>query len=86
MPPILIDFYMAMVDLGLGPRMIQLTINRGLLKPGFQNGMWLYQHHLPSITSQDRQFRDFCPAKALHRHPYSFEGREVLFFFNLCPI
>ena len=36
---ILIDFYMAMVDLGLGPGMIQLTIYGGLLKPGIRSTM-----------------------------------------------
>ena len=86
MTTILIDFYMATVDLGLGPRMIQLAIYAGLLKPGIQCTKSLYQDHLPSITFQATVSEAFVLQKLFIIILIASKGVKRGCIFNFCPV
>ena len=86
MTTILIDFYMATVDLGPGPRMIQLAIYAGLLKPGIQSTKSLYQDHLPSITSQATVSEAFVLQKLFIVILIASKGVKRGCIFNFCPV
>ena len=83
---ILIDFYMAMVDLGLGPRMIQLTIYGGLLKLGIQSTKCLYQDHLPSVISLGTVSGAFVPQWLLIVILIASKGITCRCISNFCAV
>ena len=79
---ILIDFYLAMVDLRPSPDMIQVIIYGGLLKLGIQSTKGLYLDHLPQLATVSEAYvlqRLFIVIFI------AFEGIKCGSIFNFCP-
>ena len=77
---------MATVDLGPGPRMIQLAIYAGLLKLGIQSTTCLYQDHLPSVTSLATVSKAFVLQKLFIVILIASKGVKRGCIFDFCPV